>query len=292
MKRIISVLLAIAIMLSITGNVFAIREKYIDIIIKIPTQGNLRSAVTEVWDVEGNFERGNCYIRGNGDGTYDVTVTIVPTGDVRFETVEEIMDVVRINGEIPNSAKLNEDGGAEVAGLVYNYSGTHAMLLYRLGLVQGIGTDDSGRPVFDLASRANRVEGITMLIRLLGKEDEAKAYPETHKFDDVPKWADGYVSYAYDNGLVNGVSETMFDSYSELGTDMYLTFVLRALGYSDKNGDFEWNNPYELATECGITEFEYDVYEAYYGGFLRAYMFDLSYMSLFSKVKDTEVTLA
>jgi len=37
MKRIISVLLAIAIMLSITGNVFAIREKYIDIIIKIPT---------------------------------------------------------------------------------------------------------------------------------------------------------------------------------------------------------------------------------------------------------------
>ena len=60
------------------------------------------------------------------------------------------------------------------------------------------------------------------------------------------------MGYAYTHGLTNGVSATRFGT-DTASCQMYLTFVLRSLGYSDAGGgDFTWDRPEELARETGI----------------------------------------
>ena len=46
--------------------------------------------------------------------------------------------------------------------------------LYALGLFQGTGTDAEGQPVFELDRAPTRYEALVMLVRLLGKEGEAR----------------------------------------------------------------------------------------------------------------------
>ena len=129
---------------------------------------------------------------------------------------------------------------------------TAAERLKALGLFQGVGTNPDGSTNFDLARKPSRTEALVMLIRLLGKDNEATSGSWTHPFTDVPKWADNYVGYAYENKLTNGISATKFGT----GTatyKTYLTFVLRALGYSDEGGvDFTWDMPDDLALPIGI----------------------------------------
>ena len=121
-----------------------------------------------------------------------------------------------------------------------------------LNLFQGVGTNPDGGTNFDLNRPATRVEALVMLIRLLGKEAEATGGSWTHPFTDVPGWADKYVGYAYEKGLTNGSSATTF-GLGNASSQMYLTFVLRALGYSDKaGGDFTWDKPEELARQAGL----------------------------------------
>lgn len=50
-----------------------------------------------------------------------------------------------------------------------------ANALYSLGLFSGTGTDANGNPEFDLDRAPTRNEAVTMLVRLLGKEGEAKS---------------------------------------------------------------------------------------------------------------------
>ena len=51
---------------------------------------------------------------------------------------------------------------------------------------------------FQLERQATRIEGLVMLIRLLGKEEDAReSMNEPSPFTDVPEWAKAYVDYAY-----------------------------------------------------------------------------------------------
>lgn len=109
---------------------------------------------------------------------------------------------------------------------------------------------------FELDRAPSRVEALVMLIRALGEEPQAKAAGKTHPFTDVPAWADGYVSWGYAKGYTNGISGTQFGADLIAGSDMYLTFMLRALGYSDKEGDFTWSSPWLAARTAGILPFE------------------------------------
>lgn len=125
---------------------------------------------------------------------------------------------------------------------------TKAAALKQLGLFKGVSETEVN---FDLDRAPTRVEALIMLIRALGKDAEALNVGGAHPFTDVPAWADKYIGYAYEKGLTKGVSAT------ELGTgnadsDMYLTFMLRALGYSDTTGDFAWDEPDTLAKAVGI----------------------------------------
>lgn len=129
-----------------------------------------------------------------------------------------------------------------------------AEALYDLGLLAGKGTNADGSVNFDVSGSLTRAESITQVVRFLGKEKEATSKTNAHPFTDLPAWGVPYVSYAYANGITKGVSDTKFDANGTMSDYAFLTAILRVLGYKDSEGDFAWNNPYELAKKVGLVE--------------------------------------
>lgn len=159
--------------------------------------------------------------------------------------------------------------------------------LHTLGLFQGTGANADGSPIYALERTPSRLEALTMLVRVLGLEKQALGAPSAHPFTDVQPWADPYVGYAYQNGLTKGVSPTSFGD-GNADAAQYLTFVLRALGYSDAaGGDFNWSNPFSLATQVGIVPQEANLVD-----FRRADVALISYAALNAKRKGSDQTLA
>jgi hypothetical protein len=123
-----------------------------------------------------------------------------------------------------------------------------AEALFKLNIFQGDGTND-----FALDRAPTRAESLVMFIRLIGDESTVLAAGWSHSFKDVPEWANRYVGYANLMGYAKGTSPTTFGASDKAGALVFLTFVLRALGYSDEaGGDFTWNNPYDLARDIGL----------------------------------------
>jgi len=133
---------------------------------------------------------------------------------------------------------------------------TAANKLYELGLFKGTGTDENGAPIFELDRAPTRHEAVTMLVRLLGKDEEAKNGKWNIPFTDVADWAKPYVGYAYANGLTSGTSATTFGGDAKVSATQYLTFVLRSLGYTSGT-DFEWDKAWLLSDKLGITDGRY-----------------------------------
>ena len=122
-----------------------------------------------------------------------------------------------------------------------------ANALNSLGLFLGTGKG------YALESQLTRDQGITLLVRMLGKEDEAKKGSFQHPFTDMTEWAKPYVSYAYANKLTKGVSATKFKGSAAMSKQMFVTITLRALGYSDaKDGDFAYNEAIAFAKKVGL----------------------------------------
>ncbi|MCI8336019.1 MAG: S-layer homology domain-containing protein [Peptococcaceae bacterium] len=133
-----------------------------------------------------------------------------------------------------------------------------ARALDELGLFSGIGTAENGYPIYALDRGPTRQEAIAMLVRLMGKENEAMNKEWSMPFTDVDKWAKPYVGYAYANGLTSGTSETTFSGNDTVTASEYLTLILRFLGYSDKNGDFSWDQSWVLSDKIGLTDGRYN----------------------------------
>ncbi len=129
-----------------------------------------------------------------------------------------------------------------------------AQALNALGLLAGKGTNADGSINFDVDGSLTRAESITQIVRFYGAEKAATTETNAHPFTDLPAWAVPYISYAYVNGITSGVSATKFDAVSAMTDYAFLTAVLRMLGYKDAEGDFVWNNPYELAKNVGLIE--------------------------------------
>jgi len=87
---------------------------------------------------------------------------------------------------------------------------------------------------------------------LLGLEDEALSMRYWHPFTDVPYWASAYVGIMYEKGLTRGATATTFQSAEPLEGDAFATFVLRALGYSDIKGDFQWRDALSFCREIEL----------------------------------------
>lgn len=162
---------------------------------------------------------------------------------------------------------------------------TYAEKLAKINVFRGTGEG------FDLEREPTRLEGLVMLIRLLGAEEEAKQITKyTFPFADVPNWGKGYVQYAYENGLTKGISQTKFGTNNLIDAKSYLTFLLRALGYSDQHGDFSWGEAVEFALEKGIIS-ESMYFELSSQTFLRDHMAKTSYDALNAYMKGTEKKL-
>lgn len=67
-----------------------------------------------------------------------------------------------------------------------------AEALYELGLFKGTGTNPDGTPIFDLDKTPTRNQAVIMLVRLLGKEEEALAGNWELPFADVAKGSTAY----------------------------------------------------------------------------------------------------
>ncbi len=172
---------------------------------------------------------------------------------------------------------------SQAAARSYSLEEKLAKDLKALGIFKGVSETD-----FALNRAPTRTEALVMLIRVLGKENDALSKGGKHPFTDVPAWADKYVGYAFENKLTNGMSATKFGSNTAASSSMYITFVLRALGYSDTNGaDFTWDNPYTLARTTGILRGNPDTLK-----FMRGDVVLVSYAALEALVKGTSQTLA
>jgi len=166
-----------------------------------------------------------------------------------------------------------------------SYEESLAYKLKALGLFKGVSDTD-----FDLDREPKRIEAVIMLIRLLGKEAEALGGTWAHPFTDVPSWAgaDQYVGYAYQKGLTKGMGATVFGSSNVATVNMYLTFVLRSLGYSDTdNVDFSYSNPFSLAISTGILPSGVNT-----ENFWRADVVVISYAALSASLKNSTSKLS
>lgn len=201
---------------------------------------------------------------------------LINSGEVSFQETDDLL----VKGNIIDSGTMSDpdpDAGTSPADR-----------LYTLGLFQGTGTDAEGKPVYDLHIKPTRQVAITMLVRLLGKEKEALSSPVDHPFTDVDAWASPYVGYAYANGLTKGISDMEFGSHDLLTANQYITFILRALGYSDVLGDFRWDKPTALSERIGLTG---DAYKNNSAPFFRGDVVVISESALRTKMKNSDVNL-
>ena len=152
--------------------------------------------------------------------------------------------------------------------------------LHEMGLFQGT---QNG---YDLDRTPTRAEAAVMLVRLLGKEAETKTLTYTAPFTDLKGWEKPYVQYLYSNGLANGTCRPPFHPTGKCTAQIYATFLLRALGYSD-TADFSYENAIETAREQGI----YDTGIINTQNFLRDDAAAASYTALSVSPKNSEGTL-
>ncbi|MBR2666906.1 MAG: S-layer homology domain-containing protein [Oscillospiraceae bacterium] len=166
--------------------------------------------------------------------------------------------------------------------------------LKELGLFRGSDTPyGSG---YALEEQPTRIQGLVMFLRLLGEEEAALACTEENPFVDTDPWCEPYLAYAYAKGYTNGtdLSRGIFSPSEPITAAQYLTFLLRALGYSDdgsEEADFTWDQALTAAFRFGVlTSEERKMLDS--TTFTRAQMVYVSWFGLQARCKGTSGTTA
>ena len=130
---------------------------------------------------------------------------------------------------------------------------TYADALFNLGLFVGT-VPGADPPVYDLDQPLTRIQALVLVIRLLGLQDEAMAYDGPAQFSDVPDWATKYASFGYAEGITVGVNDehTLFAPNRQVTFQEFTAFLLRVLGYYEKNGDFQYDQTLAEAVQVGL----------------------------------------
>lgn len=160
-----------------------------------------------------------------------------------------------------------------------------AKVLKELGLFKG---SERG---FELERAPYRVEGGVMVVRLLGREEFSERNQYQHPFKDVPSWADPYIGYMYHTGLTKGTSAETYSPHISMPAVEYATFVLRALGYDDKENDFHYRSSLEKALEIGLIDSEEYKSLKKKPVFLRDDVVRISFNALSTRLKGSSKTL-
>ncbi len=215
-----------------------------------------------------NLTRGTELYSGNGIGKF--TSFMFPEGGGKVEITSK-------------TATVLIDGTYSLVGYDIKYM-DEAYALKKLGLVRGAADG------MELYRGNTRAESITMLIRLLGEEDNALMTEHYHPFTDVDAWAKRYVGYAYRMGYTKGVSATKYDGSSLTTAGQYMTFVLRALGYSEEAGDFKYETALSDAVSLGVIDTSL-MNELQSVEFRRDHVMHISYLAMSARVKGSNRTL-
>ncbi len=120
--------------------------------------------------------------------------------------------------------------------------------LKTMGLFRG--SDTGYGQGYDLEKAPTRMQGLILFLRLMGEEEAALSSTAPCPFVDLPDWCRPYGAYAYKKGYTKGISATEFGPNLELRSSEYVTFLLRALGYSDSGEapDFTWDSAHSPGT--------------------------------------------
>lgn len=215
-----------------------------------------------------NVTKGTEVYAGNGIGKF--TSFMFPEGGGAVEITSK-------------TATVLIDGTYSLVGYDIKYM-EEAYALKKLGLVRGAANG------MELYRGNTRAESITMLIRLLGEEESALATKQNHPFTDVDAWAQNYVGYAYRMGYTKGVSATRYDGSSLTTAGQYMTFVLRALGYSEEAGDFRYESALADAVTLGVIDASL-MRELQTVEFRRDHVMHISYLAMSARVKGSSRTL-
>lgn len=155
-----------------------------------------------------------------------------------------------------------------------------AEFLNEKGILKGNASGD-----LMLEENLKRQDMVVMLSRLLGEEDEAKAFEGETSFTDIAdKFYVPYIAWAEAKELTEGVGDNKFGFDRAVKENEVVAFMLRALGYTD----VKWEDVPAKAVELGLVEKDADLtVDA-----KREVLANLTYKALGMKMKDSEKTLA
>lgn len=255
----------------------------------------LELSLADVLDIEPRVYNKNDLITTQGSFTIkqgtaqtDKTVLNLTTG---VETKGDLKTNVKYLASEPTVIKVTSNTASidivsmSVSGYAPKYT-MYADALKKLNLF--VGTNNG----YELERASNRAEGLTMLIRFLGEEEVALKDTGSTPFTDVLDWNAPYVRYAYNKKYTNGISDTKFGSTSELKTNEYITFILRALGYDDSSGDFKFDTALNKALEIKLIDKDYYNDLKGRGTLYRDDMVYISFNALSLNIKDANQNLA
>lgn len=108
-----------------------------------------------------------------------------------------------------------------------------------------------------LATTSERIQAAVMYLRLLGLEEEAKAYEGEDNFDDASdrNWAKPIMAYLKANAELGweGDGTGKFKPADEVTAQEYYKVMLSVMGY-EQGVDFEWSEVFEFAAEKGLVK--------------------------------------
>ena len=99
-------------------------------------------------------------------------------------------------------------------------------LLSNLGIIKGY-EDGTFKP----DNTVTRAEAATMIVRMLGLDDEVEAGETNFTDVEADNWASGYVNVAYANGIINGMGDGTFNPNGEVTYGQIVKMIVCALGY-------------------------------------------------------------
>lgn len=163
--------------------------------------------------------------------------------------------------------------------------------LFSIDILRGDGEN------FNLDDIPDRLQACVMVVRMRGEEAAALAAYEageiTCPFTDVTEeWAKPYLAWLYEKKITLGVGDGKFGN-SECTAQMYVTFMLRALGYVDVATDEvpETDFLFDTALEFAQEKVLWDALLANEPGFSRGVMAAVTYQTLAADVKGSENNL-
>lgn len=167
-----------------------------------------------------------------------------------------------------------------IDGYTVSPAADKADVLQKLGLFHGT---EKG---FELERAVTRAEAITMVIRMIGEENEAFSFTSTNNFDDVSPehWAQATISYAAQKGYIHGTSETTFEPERTVTGQEFAKMLLTAFGYPEISLD----SAYEAGIKFSLLTNEHAKMSVATEGYplLRNDVVNLCYCALLARMPD------